>query len=181
MLLRLTPTPGDLIAKAALAVMRGQVPNTPVESGECLAFVRVVVQRALAISFDEFYSHGIRVESKTPNRPWWARDMERGLRAEGWAVNTPRYGPTGDPGRYQQTENVRNIRPGDLFFRNDTATNRQGEDVGHVGIYMGGGLIMENIDPQYRPYSARLAKDYNVSLTPIGSWPVTTIIRWRRK
>lgn len=175
---RRKPTPGDLIAAAALDVMRGKVKGVPADDGMCLAFVRVVVQHALGLTFDEFYAHGVRVESKVQNRPWWARDMERGLRAKGWHVRTPRWGPDGDPARYAVTEE-RYLRPGDLLFRWDTAENAFGEHVGHVGIYMGGGLVMENIAPKYRHNSARLARHHSVSLTPLGDWPVTTIIRWR--
>ena len=153
--------------------MRGEVRDVPREAGMCLAFVRVVVQHALGISYDEFYSHGIRVESVAQGRPWWARDMERGLRdGAGWAVDGERYGKGN---RYIRTDVA---RPGDLLFKWDTAVNRTGEFVGHVGICLGGVLI-ENISPNYRPNSARLARNRNVSLTPVGEWDATTIIRWR--
>lgn len=176
---RRKPTPGDLIAAAALDVMRGRVAGVPTEEGNCLAFVRVVVQKALSITYDQFYSHGIRVESRVKDRPWWARDMERGLRAKGWAVPLPRHaGGTKDPSRYAVLDE-RKLRRGDLLFRHDTATNGYGEDVGHVGIYLGGGLVMEQIAPRHRRDSARLYRHDLVSITPLGDWPVTTVIRWR--
>lgn len=165
----------ERIADSALAVMHGQVSDVPTESGMCLAFVRVVIQHALKIDYDTFYSHGERVESAIKGRPWWARDMERGLRK--WAVRGDRWGPEGDPRRYIDTSAA---KPGDLLFRWDTAKNAYGENVGHVGIYLGGGLLIENIDPAYRRNSAVLARHGSVCITPLNEWPVTSIVRWRR-
>lgn len=155
--------------------MRGQVKNIPVNDGMCLAFVRVVVQQALGITYDEFYSHRVMVERASPDRDPWARDMERGLRK--WEVKTKRWGPEGDPKRYAVLDH---LKPGDLLFRWDTARNPWGDYVGHVGIHLGGGLVMESIGPEHRPTSARVPKHYYVVLTPLGEWPVTTVVRWRR-
>src|SRR5690606_19450315 len=99
--------------------MRGKVKDVPADDGMCLAFVRVVVQHALGLTFDEFYAHGVRVESKVQNRPWWARDMERGLRK--WEVKLERWGPKGDGARYAVLDE-RRLKAGDLLFRWDTAT-----------------------------------------------------------
>lgn len=152
--------------------MRGEVKGVPTETGMCLAFVRVVVQHALGISYDDFYGYSIRVNAKP--RPWWARDMERGLRdGQGWALDGERYGPGN---RYISTAEA---KPGDLLFRWDTAENRDGEFVGHVGICLGA-LVMENIEPTYRRHSVQIPHHPTVSLTPMGEWPVTTIIRWAK-
>src|SRR5690606_18687187 len=116
----------------------------PNEGGKCLSFVRVVVQQALGITYDEFYAHREMVERASPDRDPWARDMERGLRK--WEVKLKRWGPEGDGARYAVLDE-RRLKAGDLLFRWDTAKNPWGDYVGHVGIYMGGGLVMESIDP----------------------------------
>lgn len=166
--------PPNPVVESAYKVLRGEL-AAPQESGYCLTLVRLIIQDAYNLTYDEFYAHRTdpvpRPNLSTP----WARDMERSFRAQGMAVPIPvTWGPNGDS-RYIDTNDKR-LKPGDLLFRSDTATNSAGMDVGHVAVLMPGKLVLENIDPQYRPKS--LSRGVT-SLTPLGNWPVTTAIRFR--
>jgi len=172
------PTPGELIARTAVRALHKDIPGIPTKPGRCLAFVRVVVQEALGITYNQFYSYKRMVERLTPDTEPWARDMERGLKAAGMEVPLERYGPEGDPSRYVVLDESR-LEPGDILFRWDTARNKWGDYVGHVGIYLGNGLLIENIDPKHRPNSAHSRRLSCVAVTVLGEWPVTTVIRWK--
>ena len=71
------------------------------------------------------------------------------------------------------------IQPGDLLFRWDAAAWRWGgggvEFYGHVGVYLHGALVLENINPNYRSHSFKLGVE---ALTPLHRYPFTSAIRF---
>lgn len=151
--------------------------GVPTKPGNCLVLVRVIIQNAYKISYDEFYAHRTNpVPRDYDMHIPWARDMERSLRSK-WSVRTHRIGPTGDPFKYVDWQDPA-IKPGDIIFKWDTAINRQGDHVGHVGIYIGAGLLVENVDPAYRPNSFRNSRNPTFNITPLGDWAPTTVVRW---
>lgn len=141
----------EKIVRAAWEILRmGKYSNV---SGWCLALVRVVIERALDITlYGDYVSE--RVESTHANRSWWARDAERSLRNLGMAVH------------------LKDTQPGDLLFKYDSARNKDGDYVGHVGLLISPGVIFENINPSYRP-KAYIRKGA-LSLSPLEDWPAPT-------
>jgi hypothetical protein len=159
------------IARAAYALVRGDLP-APSKSGLCLQLVRLVVESAYGMKPHEFYrwrTHPVERLPGDDNDPW-ARDMERSLREAGMAALRP------DEGRYVSTETLLlNGNPGDLLFRWDTAKNARGSFVGHVGILLGGGLVLENVNPAYRPASLMRGV---TALTPVSKFLTTLAVRF---
>jgi hypothetical protein len=170
-------TPNLKIVDSAHAVLRGDL-SPPTKSGMCLALVRTVIEHALFDGVWRWYDWRTHeATGKPPGRDPWARDMERSLTLAGMSVATPRMGPAGDPTRYIDLDQYKPL-PGDLLFRWDTAKDRtSGQYVGHVAIAMHGLLMLENIRPSYRD-SRQGAWRGPTRLTPLGAWPVTTIVRF---
>jgi hypothetical protein len=171
-------TPNLKIVDSAHAILRGDL-SPPTESGMCLTLVRTVIEHALYGGrwtwYDRYRTH--EATGKPPGRDPWSRDMERSLTLAGMSVATPRTGPVGDPTRYVDLGQYKPL-PGDLLFRWDTAKDAtSGQYIGHVAIAMHGLLMLENIDPDYRSPEVGAWRG-PTRLTPLGAWPVTTIIRF---
>lgn len=159
------------IARAAYGVLRGEL-AVPEKSGLCLQLVRLVVESAYGMKPHGFYNWLTHPVERLPgdDHDPWARDMERSLREAGMASLLP------DEGRYVSAERLAaGGNPGDLLFRWDTAKNRQGSHVGHVGILLGGGLVLENVNPAYRPGSLVRGA---TALTPITKFLTTLVVRF---
>ena len=167
-------TPGALITASAYAIIRGDLKEPP-NHGFCLQLVRIIIEDAFSWPSHTFYRWRTTIVKRTPGASTapWARDMEASLRAAGMDVRTPRTGPAGDPSRYVNLTEA-DLRAGDLLFRWDTALS--GPDfVGHVGVFLGHGLVLENVRPAFRPEG--LARDATV-ISRVGAWPVTTVVRF---
>lgn len=173
------PTPNQRIMDSAHAALRGDI-SLPAKSGMCLALVRVVLEHALWGGrwhwYDNYLTHSVSDKPAGIMEPW-ARDMEASLKEQGMARGAHRIGPEGDPGRYVDLALTKPI-PGDLLFRWDTAKHESGAYIGHVGIAVHGGLVLENIRPTYRDKRAGLWRG-PTRITPLGAWPITTLIRFR--
>lgn len=150
------------------ALRNGQ--PVPTTGGLCLQLVRLVVEDAYRLPSHGLYrwrTHAVDGHLRASADPY-ARDMEKSLREAGMAVSQP----------YQERYVVlseADLEPGDLLFRWDTAKDRNGVYVGHVGIYMPGDFVLENINPALRPTAMKRGA---TALTPLGTWPVTTVIRF---
>jgi len=177
-------TTGERIARSGWAVVFGEAPeprNTRgvVVAGLCLAQVRLVVEHALYGGRWELYPRHLthRASDKPPHaKDPWARDLEASLRAQGLTgAKLPRTGPKSDPDRYVDLDRAASeLQPGDLVFRWDTAKS-DGVYIGHVAVYLGHGLLLENARPASRPQL--LQHRGPTLLTPLGCWPVTTVAR----
>lgn len=160
-------TPAVKIANRALEIAAG-APLTAggidlhAAHGWCLAVARRTVETALGWPDGGFYQRfGRERVDRAPGPPaaaWWARDLERSMRNLGLAV---------DPEAAQ---------PGDLVFNWRSAVNRHGVYVGHVGVLTYGELVLENVNPAWRPQALRRRASTNV-LTPRQTFEVTTTIR----
>jgi hypothetical protein len=171
-----TPTANDRIVDAAHQLLRGELAE-PRRSGLCLQLVRVVIERAYGLPSHDWYRRWRTItvwRSPGSDRDPWARDMEASLRDARKDLPLPRTGPAGDPARYVDLA-APDLLPGDLLFRWDTARNAAGDFVGHVGILMPGGLVLENVSPTYR--AGALSRGPTV-LSRLGAWPVTTAVRF---
>lgn len=183
----MTPSPNDKIMAAVEEALRWEGVGTKVglNPGQCLKDVRLIVERAFGWGDGEFYDrHRTEVvETPSPDSEYrWtraphARDLERSLRTQKMAVDRAA------------------MRPGDLLFNHAGAPynpERWAHDfpglpfpdgpvtIGHVGIYVGLGLMLENINPYYRAYG--FGRKY-LCLTPLGQYeafqgPITTVIRF---
>lgn len=174
------------IPKAALELYnRGALKD---RSGLCLAFVRMVIERAHGMKSHEWYTTQVTqwVQPEGYDRSFghWARDAERSLRSLGLQI------PNND------------IQAGDVVCKWDTAQvtpslwrlyfpNRPyqaGVYVGHIGIYLGDMLILnsdgttrseriviENINPRYRE-GRRVAHNGALSLSVWSAWPSPTSV-----
>lgn len=164
------------ILRAAHAIIRGQTP-APKDHGLCLALVRIILERAFWggawALYDRHRSHIVERDSSS-NRDPWARDMERSLTQQGMSVTVPRLMTGPDPGRYVDLAAAEAfLQPGDLLFRWDTARNAHGDYVGHVAVLLEGGLVLENVR-----FRTGAFEQGSTKITWLGSWPVTTIIRF---
>lgn len=157
-------------------------------AGQCLKDVRLIIEKALGWGDGEFYSRHRTdiVETPSADSPFrWtraphARDMERSLRVQGMEVSRDE------------------VQPGDLLFNFRGAPynpDKWDDDfpgvpfppepvcIGHVGIYVGLGMMLENINPYYRTYGFN--RKY-LSLTPLSQYEkfqgkITTVIRFAPK
>ena len=168
-------TPNQRIVASAHAAIRGEL-NLPTQPGLCLAMVRVIIEHAFGWPSHEWYRWRTITVKRSPgaNQDPWARDTEASLRAARMDVVLPRAGPPGDPTRYVDLSEA-DPEPGDLLYRWDTAKAATGEWIGHVAIYLGHELVLENIDPRARPGSMNRGPTV---LSRLGAWPVTTVIRF---
>lgn len=168
------------IVDAANDLLRGEVPGEPTSAGLCLALVRVVIERACYDGrwawYDAHRTIKVNPLDRASQDPY-ARDLEASLREQGMALDLPRTGLPADPRRYvdlghQDTRAA--LLPGDLLFRWDTARDPNDVYVGHVGILMPGGLVLENVSKRAKALSRG-----PTHLSRLGAWPVTTVIRFQ--
>lgn len=162
----MSPTVNERIVRAAVAAANKQVPGLPQESGYCLKFVRLAVEWALFEGRSEFYKRylvaGTSKRGGTPaerlaeaRQDPWAADMEAAAKALGWAI----------PSAFR--------RAGDLVFDHSAAA-----PVGHVGILLSRGMVIEQIHPRFRPTSIHLSHG-SLSITPYAARPWTLVARVR--
>jgi len=162
----------ELIVEASYRVMRGQL-KVPTRAGFCLQMVRLIVEDAFNMPSHSFYRWKTHMVERAPGDDFdpWARDMERSFRLDGYGVAVPQ-----ENSRYLTRLELQSAAPGDLLFRWDVARTRQGTFIGHVGILMPGGLVLENINPASRPTA--MTRDVT-ALTSLEAFPVTLAARFR--
>lgn len=159
------------IVESSYKALRGGLP-LPTKSGLCLMLTRLIVEDAHGLAPGGFYKLRTAVvdpDTRASEEPY-ARDMERSFRDLGLAVSQ-KY-----DGRYVKAATA-DVLPGDLLFRWDTAKDSNGVYVGHVGILLDGQMVLENVNPAYRSRSLNRGPTH---LTPLWTWPVTTVVRTER-
>lgn len=158
------------VVDAAYRMLSGQL-KAPEHAGFCLQLTRVVIEAAYDMKPYEFYkwrTHVVERAEGDGNEPW-ARDMERSLRFASMAYDF------GDKRYVSFDDIIAECEPGDLLFRWDVARTKQGTFVGHVGILMPGGMVLENVDPRHRSRSFFRGV---TALTPLTDFRVTTAIKF---
>ena len=167
----------ELVVDSAYKVLRGEM-TVPTEAGYCLQLVRLVVEDAFDMHSHEWYNWLTYPVERAPgdDRSPWARDMERSLNAAGMSIAAPTSAPKTIEDRYVPMVELASVtQPGDLLFRWDVAKTKAGTFIGHVGVLLPGGMVLENVSPGSRPNSFRR----NVtSLTPLKLFPVTLAVRF---
>lgn len=172
-------TPNQRIVQTAYALLRGDLKAEPTDPGLCLQLVRVVIETALYAGrwiLYPVYRTIVVEQAKRASQDPYARDLEASLRDRGMALDLPRTGPAGDPSRYVElaaADAQGLLEPGDLLFRWDTAPDRAGVYIGHVGLLMPGQLVLENV----RTRAGSLQRG-PTTLAKLGTWPVTTVVRF---
>jgi hypothetical protein len=165
------------VVESAYKVLRAEL-QVPDQAGFCLKLVRLVVEDAYGMRSHEWYkwrTHPVERAPGDDDSPW-ARDMERSLRLAGMAVALPPENVQKPEDRYVSTLHLASVcEPGDLLFRWDVARTKQGTFVGHVGILMPGGMVLENVSPRSRLYS--FTRGVTV-LTPVANFPTTLAVRF---
>lgn len=175
----MSTTPNQRIVDTAYALVRGELKAEPTSAGLCLQLARVVIEAALYQGRWVLYPvyRTIVVEPlKRASQDPYARDLEASLRDHGMALDLPRTGPAGDPARYVDlaaADEQGLLEPGDLLFRWDTAQDKAGVFIGHVGILMPGSLVLENV----RTRAGSLQRG-PTTLAKFGAWPATTVVRF---
>lgn len=156
------------VVDSAYKLLRGEI-AAPEKPGYCLKLVRLVVEDAYSLGSHGLYRYRSRVvdADKRASRDPYARDMEASLRDQGMAVSQVYDGPYVD-------QEFAQLEPGDLLFRFDVAKDARGVYIGHVGVLMPGGLVLENVTPR----ANSLSRGYTC-LTPLWTWPVTTVVRFQ--
>lgn len=146
-------SPANRIVLSAHKAMRGELPVERRKGGWCLQTTRLVLEHALGWADGELYRRfPDQVEGATPApRNYWARDIQRSLRAAGWGVP------------------LAEAAPGDLLAYWKAAQNEYGDYVGHIAILLEHGWVFENINPVYRAGSGAFS-NAALSLTPLAVW-----------
>jgi hypothetical protein len=163
---------GERTVESAFKLLRGELP-APTRPGLCLQLVRLVVEDAFGLPSHGWYKWMTRRVERAAgdDSDPWARDMERSLRVNEFAVASP----AGSTRYVTGGQLAAACEPGDLLFRWDVARTAQGTFVGHVGILMPGELVLENVNPNSRPSS--LCRG-TTALTPLSAFPVTLAARF---
>lgn len=132
--------------------MRGEVPVPRVSGGWCMRTTRMVLEHALEWPDEELYKRfPAKIDTVTPSRPFWARDVQKSFREASWGVP------------------LTEAQPGDVLAYWRAARNEYGEYVGHIALMARDGLVFENIDPLYRQGYGAFASGA-LSLTPLSAW-----------
>lgn len=162
-------TSSEKIVRSAEKALAGEL-KLPVAPGYCLRMVRLIVEHALGIEFyNEFLTHRVERAPGDDNDPW-ARDLERSMREDGYAILQPMTGQ-----RYVGARIIKEFaQPGDLLFRHDVAPTKQGTNVGHVGILLHNNLVIENINARFRNDGFHRR---GTSLTPVPYYRTTLVTR----
>lgn len=156
------------VVESAYKVLNGELKG-PEHAGYCLQLVRLIVEDAYRMkpySFYDWRTHPVERDQFDSQEPW-ARDMERSLRAAGMAISFS------DERYISQKDILERCESGSLLFRWDTAKSAYGTFIGHVGILMPGGMVLENVNPVHRMNSFFLGV---TALTPLKYFRVTTAI-----
>ena len=168
-------TTNQCIVDRAWEVVRGELRSTLSEAGMCLAPVRVVIEAALSLpshAWDRWRTRPVeRVGTSVP----WARDMERSLCAAGEEIACERLGPPADLSREVDMERA-SLVPSDLLRRWDVAPDRSDELIGHVGVLLDHGLVLEHIAARHGKEISRTWRG-PTRVGPLGEWPVTSVTR----
>lgn len=167
-------TTNERITNTAYEFLRGHH-TAPTKSGLCLQLVRLIIETALQLPSHTLYTNLERVErAPGDDTAPWARDLERTYRNRGWATAEP------EPGRRYIPKNViLQNEPGSILHRWDAAKTPAGTFIGHIGILLHGGLVIENINPLYRKRSYHAGNNRTLTLTPIEDFAVTLVTNYR--
>lgn len=161
------------ILDSAYKILNGQL-VAPQHPGFCLQLVRLIVEDAYGMkpySFYDWLTHPVE-RAEGDNHEPWSRDMERSLREAGMRHD---FGAQ----RYAHPYDIETqCDPGTLLFRWDTARTKQGTYIGHVGILMPGGMVLENVNPAHRINSFFRGV---TALTPLKDFRVTSVIEFDPK
>ena len=158
------------VVESAYKVLNSELKG-PEHAGYCLQLVRLIVEDAYGMkpySFYDWRTHVVERE-KLDSREPWARDMERSFRAAGMAIDF------GDERYVNPASILERCEPGVLLFRWDVAKSQYGTLIGHVGILMPGGMVLENVNPVHRSNSFVRGV---TALTPLEDFRVTTVIQF---
>jgi len=162
-------TTNEKIVRSAIKTIHNQL-LAPVPTGLCLRLVRIIVEDALKIDFYQTYRTHVVERVPGDDSDPWARDLERSFRENGFAVCVP-----GEGERYIGKRKLEQVAiPGDLLFRHDVAPTPQGTNVGHVGILIENGLVIENVNYRFRSESFQRR---GTCLTPLSHFKTTLVAR----
>ena len=162
-------TSNERISRSCTKALAGEL-QLPLASGYCLRAVRIIVEHALNIDFYGTYLTSQVERAAGDDLDPWARDLERSLKMDGFGILEP---PAGQ--RYVGNRIMRELaKPGDLLFRWDVAPTKAGTFVGHVGILLEHELVVENINPRFRPEGFNRR---NTSVTPLVFYRTTLVAR----
>src|SRR5690606_8449743 len=134
----------DRIATAAWEAARGAVPGLPRESGFCLKLVRLVVEYALDLPSHEMYARWL--VAGTSRRPGGDEQRLAAARQNPWAADFE-----ASMKRLELGVPFAERRAGDLLFN-----FRAMEPYGHVAVLLDRGVVLENVEPAFRPKGIRL-------------------------
>jgi len=156
------------VIESANKVLSGAL-RAPEHPGLCLQLARIIIEDAYGLKPYAFYNWLTNPVERDPadDRDPWARDMERSLRLAGMAYEF-------SEGRYIRPETIiQEAEPGSLLFRWDVARSPYGTFIGHVGVLLDNGMVLENINPRFRKTSFFRG---NTAITPLADFPTTTVI-----
>ena len=163
------------ITDTAYGFTHGLFP-APTKPGMCLQLVRLIIETALDLPPFTLYEGLERVErAPTDDTDPWARDLERTFKNRNWTILQPEAGK-----RYVHRNDIVELAPsGSILHRWDAAKTQAGTFIGHVGILLHGGLVIENVSPLYRKRSFQSRANPNLHLTPIADFPTTLVTTYR--
>jgi hypothetical protein len=151
-------TPNGKILESAWRAVRGDL-AVNLEHGFCLDLVRGLLADAFdgpwSFLYDSYVTEWVQPEGYDQiHGGHWARDAEKSLRDLGMGVHEE--------------------EPGDLLFDWRRAWSKEwGVYVGHVAVLVDHGLVLENVDPQYRTIASHRGA---LCLTPRATWGTPTLV-----
>lgn len=164
------------IADVARQAVERRLPGFPAAPRFCLGFAFEAVARAFGTNRWVLYDRILDRTGADLDRSRWAVDAERGISRLRWEVSPQDLDPR-DPAQLKRLLAL--LKPGDLLFSSRefdespksprTAPDREG----HVGIYVGDGLVAENTAADRGQWFVRRSA---LRLTPLRDWDTVTTV-----
>lgn len=153
----------EKIVASALKASNHLIRGIPSKPGWCLQLVRLIVEDALFDGRVQLYA--THLVAGTTRRPGTAIERQKAAKLDPWSSD------------FEASVKKLGLavpfmlrKPGDLIFNHNAA-----KPFGHVGILITRDLVLENIDPNYRPKSIHLT--HSMSITPVRNHPWTLVAR----
>lgn len=167
---------GLQIATLALRAVKEKLPGFPRGPRQCLGFAVEVFARVINRNRWHVYTWVLDQTGVDFDQSRWAIDFEKGVDKLNWEVTKVDYNPRTPAGLKAL---MALLQPGDWVFSSRVgdekphSANTAPDLEGHIGIYVGSGLVAENTTARRAGF---VYKNGNQVVAPLSSWNEVTMV-----